>query len=56
MTEILPAADIAEREPSSSVDRIISKEAEYYFTGEKSLEEVVEIINNRVGLYLEEYR
>ncbi len=33
---------------------IIEEEAEYYFEGAKSLEEVVDIINSRVGLYIGE--
>jgi len=37
-----------------AVGKIIKEEAEYYFEGVKSLEEVVDIINNRVGLYLGE--
>jgi len=33
---------------------IMEEEAEYYFKGAKSLEEVVDIINSRVGLYVGE--
>jgi len=33
---------------------IIEEEAEYYFEGVKSLEEVVGIINSRAGLYVGE--
>jgi len=36
------------------VYKIIEEEAEYYFEGVKSLEEVVDIINSRVGLYVGE--
>lgn len=37
-----------------SIMEIISEEAEGYLIGQKSLEEVTEIIQNRVSLYLEE--
>ncbi len=36
--------------------RIIKEEAEHYFDDVKSLDEVVEIINSRVGLYMSEHR
>ncbi len=35
---------------------IIEEEAEYYFLGEKGLEETVDIINNRVNLYMGEHK
>jgi len=35
---------------------IIQEEAEYYYRGEKSLEEVVDIIDNRVNLYMGEQK
>lgn len=37
-----------------SIVTIISEEADSYFSGQKPLEEVVRIIQNRVQLYLEE--
>lgn len=37
------------------IQNIISEEAEAYFTGQKSLEEVTALIQNRVSLYLEEH-
>ena len=33
---------------------IICEKAEYYFDGVKSFEEMVDVINNRVGLYIKE--
>jgi len=33
---------------------IIEEEAAYYFAGQKSIEEVAEIVQNRVSLYLAE--
>ena len=36
------------------VYEIIEEEAEYYFNDAKSLEEVVDIINSRVGIYVGE--
>lgn len=35
--------------------RIIAEEAEYFFDDVKSIDEVVDIINNRVGLYMGEH-
>lgn len=35
---------------------IIEEEAEYYFEGVKSLEETIDVINNRVGLYIGEHQ
>lgn len=37
------------------IQNIISEEAEAYFAGQKSLEEVTALIQNRVSLYLEEH-
>lgn len=37
------------------IQNIISEEAEAYLTGQKSLEEVAALIQNRVNLYLEEH-
>lgn len=37
------------------IQNIINEEAEAYFTGQKSLEEVTALIQNRVSLYLEEH-
>lgn len=37
------------------IQNIISEEAEAYFTGQKSLEEVAALIQNRVSLYLKEH-
>ena len=34
--------------------QIIREESEAYFTGDKSIEEVADIITNRVQLYLDE--
>ncbi len=34
--------------------RIVQEEAAYYFAGQKSLEEVADIIRNRMGLMAEE--
>ena len=36
--------------------QIIQEEAEAYFTGDRSIEEVADIITNRVQLYLDENR
>ena len=36
--------------------QIIWEESEAYFVGDKSIEEVADIINNRVQLYLDENR
>lgn len=38
------------------IQNIISEEAEAYFAGQKSLEEVTALIQNKVSLYLEEHR
>ncbi len=35
---------------------IIAEEAEYYFDGTKSIEEVTAVIQNRVQLYMDETR
>ena len=35
--------------------QIIREEAEAYFTGSKSIEEVADLITNRVQLYMDEY-
>jgi len=36
------------------MNQIISEEMEFYFNDAKTLEQVIELINNRVGLYLKE--
>ncbi|MCL2255000.1 MAG: hypothetical protein FWC09_11215, partial [Lachnospiraceae bacterium] len=36
------------------IDSIIKEESEYYFNGNKSVDEVVNIIENRVGVYVKE--
>ena len=40
----------------NQLSTIISEEAEYYFSGSKSVDEVVNIIQNRVNLYVQENR
>ncbi|MDE5679910.1 MAG: hypothetical protein K2I01_05700, partial [Lachnospiraceae bacterium] len=48
----------AKSEPyrTAQVVSIIEEEAALYFTGDKSIEEVSSIIENRVGLYLAEMK
>ena len=40
----------------STIMQIVTEEAEIYFKGDKSLDEVVEIIQNRVQTYVDESR
>lgn len=40
----------------SQINSIISEEASYYFAGEKSLDEVIDIMENRAELYFNENR
>ncbi len=40
--------------PSLVVDKIIEEEAAYYFNGDKPLEEVVDVIENRIKTYVYE--
>ena len=40
----------------NQLSNIINEEAEYYFSGSKSVDEVVNIIQNRVNLYVQENR
>ena len=45
------------RQPSMSheeIMEIIEEEAEFYFQGQKSLDEVTDVIQSRVQLYLDE--
>lgn len=54
--EIVQLLDNAQCEPINAeyVWSIISEEVAFYFSGEKSIEQVTEIIENRVGLYMAE--
>ncbi len=54
MLEHTTEMGLIEQKRVRAVSGIIDEEAEYYFEGAKSLEEVVDIINSRVGLYLGE--
>ena len=36
------------------IEEIIIDETYYYFTGQKSMEDVIDVLNNRVQLYLDE--
>lgn len=44
------------RQTDEQINQIILEEAESYFTGEKSLEETVELIQNRIETYVNEQR
>lgn len=44
------------RQTDEQINQIILEEAESYFTGEKSLEETVEVIQNRIETYVNEQR
>ena len=48
--------DAEEARRMKPVWQIIQEESEAYFTGDKSIEEVADIIDNRVQLYLDENR
>lgn len=54
--EIVQLLQNAQCEPVDAeyVWNIISEEAAFYFSGEKSMEQVTEIIENRVGMYMAE--
>lgn len=42
------------QDPDSQIATIISEEAQTYFSGDKSVEEVVDVVENRIQLYMEE--
>ena len=48
--------DAEENRRMKPIWQIIREESEAYFTGDKSIEEVADIITNRVQLYLDENR
>ncbi len=52
--EILAGASILSTDKSTVIFEIIAEEVAPYFEGNKSLDEVVNIIQNRVNLYLQE--
>lgn len=55
MRERTMPSDTEESRRMAVVWQIIREEAEAYFTGSKSIEEVADLITNRVQLYMDEY-
>lgn len=55
MRERAMPSDTEESRRMAVVWQIIREEAEAYFTGSKSIEEVADLITNRVQLYMDEY-
>ena len=39
---------------NKNIEQIIKEESDYVFNGERSIDEFIEIINSRIGLYLSE--
>lgn len=54
--KLLDGARAINMNMDNELNKIIDEEAEYYFSGSKSVDEVASIIQNRVNLYVQENR